>query len=424
LECRRFAPRRRFLAPHGHRQEHARDRRRARPPAPRPSRGGGLRVGLRLGPRRANLAGSSARRGSPRRSRGRTRPGSVVGGRTRLGRGRAPRCDARLSRGVRHAVARRRPLRVHARAAAGARRSRARRSRVGDPAAPRGRRPDRSRRGRVRAPPPCRCARATSPFPGARCPRARRLRAPPPGGDPRLQHACGMAGPARRDLAFVIPMRTKLDALVRHRDAALDELRLHYVEAGPDDRDAPTIVLLHGFPDFWYGWRYQLVALAEAGVRVLAPDLRGYDRSDKPSSVAAYAVRPLVQDIVQLLERTCSAPPLLVGHDWGGILAWWTAMLAPHCIDRLAIVNAPHPAQLRTAMTRPAQALRLWYVLYFQLPWVPERLLARDGHAPLLETLRRYGVIVTDDDRTRYAEAFAQGSLTAMLNYYRALGRP
>lgn len=233
-----------------------------------------------------------------------------------------------------------------------------------------------------------------------------------------------MAGPARRDLAFVIPMRTKLDALVRHRDAALDELRLHYVEAGPDDRDAPTIVLLHGFPDFWYGWRYQLVALAEAGVRVLAPDLRGYDRSDKPSSVAAYAVRPLVQDIVQLLERTCSAPPLLVGHDWGGILAWWTAMLAPHCIDRLAIVNAPHPAQLRTAMTRPAQALRLWYVLYFQLPWVPERLLARDGHAPLLETLRRYGVIVTDDDRTRYAEAFAQGSLNAMLNYYRALGRP
>lgn len=232
-----------------------------------------------------------------------------------------------------------------------------------------------------------------------------------------------MAGLARNDPALVVIMHAKLDALVRHHDAILGELRLHYVEAGPTARDAPTVVLLHGFPDFWYSWRHQIVALAEAGVRVLAPDLRGYGLSDKPPSVAAYHIPVLVRDVTQLIELTCAAPPLLVGHDWGGIIAWWTAMYAPERIDRLAIINAPHPAGLRTALGNPAQALRLWYVLFFQLPRLPEWLLSRDHFAPLLAHLSKSGVAVTPEDHARYAEAFQRTSMTAAINYYRALAR-
>src|SRR5437868_5162254 len=130
------------------------------------------------------------------------------------------------------------------------------------------------------------------------------------------------------------------DVGLHHGYADLAEARLHYVEAG----DGPLVVLLHGFPEFWYSWRHQIPALAAAGFRALAPDLRGYNESDKPAGVASYRLSVLVQDVAGLIEQTGAGRAVVVGHDWGGALAWAVAILRPDLVDRLAILNAPHPA--------------------------------------------------------------------------------
>ncbi len=211
------------------------------------------------------------------------------------------------------------------------------------------------------------------------------------------------------------------------RLAAADGVTLHAVAAGP--ADGPLVLLLHGFPEFWYGWRKQLGPLAGAGFRVVAPDQRGYNLSDKPPSVADYVIDRLAADVVAVAESMGyrDRPFALAGHDWGGVVAWWTAVRYPERLRRLAVLNAPHPAIMpRHARRHPAQAVKSWYVLFFQLPALPETLIRMNGFALGRNALvgsARPGTF-SADDLDRYAEAWAQpGALTAMLNWYRALLR-
>jgi pimeloyl-ACP methyl ester carboxylesterase len=215
-----------------------------------------------------------------------------------------------------------------------------------------------------------------------------------------------------------------------HRYADLGDVRLHYVEAGT----GPPVVLLHGFPEFWYSWRYQIPALAAAGFHAVAPDMRGYNWSDKPSSVHSYRVEVLAHDVERLIRACGATRAAVVGHDWGAIVAWWFAMLHPERLTRLAILNVPHPAYtLEPGLMRAAgvpvwrQLLRSWYVFFFQLPGLPEAMLRAGTFAAVRRTLRRDPVrpdAFTDADITRYVEALAQpGALTATVNYYRALLR-
>jgi pimeloyl-ACP methyl ester carboxylesterase len=212
-------------------------------------------------------------------------------------------------------------------------------------------------------------------------------------------------------------------AEVRHRHATVNGVRLHCAEAG----EGPLVVLLHGFPEFWYSWRHQIAALARAGYRALAPDLRGYNESDKPAGVRAYRLANLVADVVGLIEQAGERRAAVVGHDWGGIIAWHVAMRRPDVVTRLAILNSPHPAAFRRELRNPAQWLRSWYILFFQLPWLPERLLSRGGYRFVREALTREparpGAFPPEEVRL-YREAIARpGALTAALNYYRALPR-
>ncbi|MFM2004894.1 MAG: hypothetical protein RLZZ09_549 [Pseudomonadota bacterium] len=205
-----------------------------------------------------------------------------------------------------------------------------------------------------------------------------------------------------------------------HRYATVNGVRLHYVEYGK----GPLIVLLHGFPECWYAWRYQLPALAEAGYRVVAPDLRGYNLSDKPKGVAAYRLECLVGDVKALIQALGEDSAVVVGHDWGGVIAWQLAMTDPQAINKLIILNAPHPQRYLEALKTPGQLLRSWYVLFFQLPWLPELLIRGFGFAGLRQRLLNEPVHADAFDETSvkvYQQALAHpGALTAALNYYRA----
>ena len=202
-------------------------------------------------------------------------------------------------------------------------------------------------------------------------------------------------------------------------------VRLHAVEAGPED--GQPVVLLHGFPDFWYGWRHQIPALVEAGYRVLAVDQRGYNLSWKPGEVAAYRLDRLSADVAALLESAGYRSAHVVGHDWGGTVAWDLALRRPTVVDRLAIVNVPHPEAFRRALrSRPRQWLRSWYTLGFQLPRLPEWLLGRNDGAMLARLLVGSSApeTFTDADLDRYRESWRQvGACRGMVNWYRAAVR-
>ena len=161
------------------------------------------------------------------------------------------------------------------------------------------------------------------------------------------------------------------DAGIGLRDgyAEVGDVVLHYVEAG----DGPLVVLLHGFPEFWYGWRRQIEPLVEAGFRVVAPDLRGYNLSSKPDGFGAYTADKLADDVRGLIRELGAESALVVGHDWGGSVAWTLAMNHPEVVDRLAILNAAHPRRLNEGLRHPRQLLRSWYFFFFQFPRWPER---------------------------------------------------
>jgi pimeloyl-ACP methyl ester carboxylesterase len=185
-------------------------------------------------------------------------------------------------------------------------------------------------------------------------------------------------------------------------------------------RDA---VLLHGFPEFSYGWRHQMPALAAAGFRAIAPDLRGYGRSPKPPRVIDYRVELLAADVVELIRRECGGRAHLVGHDWGGVIAWYLAMHHPDVVDRLVVLNAPHPAAYFRELRRPAQILRSWYALFFQLPWLPEFAM-RWNEFKVLRRVYTGDAGFSGAEADVYVEAFTdRRSLTGAINYYRAAFR-
>jgi epoxide hydrolase 4 len=210
---------------------------------------------------------------------------------------------------------------------------------------------------------------------------------------------------------------------IAHRWIDVGGLRLHCVEAGT----GPLVVLLHGFPEFWYAWRHQLPALADAGYRVVAPDLPGYNTSDKPPRVRDYRPRLLVQNLADLIVALGAGSATVAGHDWGGALAWLLAMHHPERVQRLVVLNAPHPIRFLTGLRRPRQLRRSWYILAFQLPWLPERLIAARDFQALRRALGRQPTrpgAFTAQDIDRYVAAAAQpGALGAAINYYRAAVR-
>jgi pimeloyl-ACP methyl ester carboxylesterase len=204
---------------------------------------------------------------------------------------------------------------------------------------------------------------------------------------------------------------------VREGYAEIGDQRLHYVETG----DGPLIVLLHGFPEFWYGWREQIRPLAAAGFRVVAPDLRGYNLSSKPDGVAAYAGDLLAADIRGLVHERGAESALLVGHDWGGTVAWTTAMNHPEVVDRLAILNAAHPRKLLQGLHHPGQLRKSWYFFFFDLPGLPESVVHADRWHFFRHFLRDARPAYTPEEIDRYVEAWSQpGAAAGMINYYRA----
>jgi pimeloyl-ACP methyl ester carboxylesterase len=211
-----------------------------------------------------------------------------------------------------------------------------------------------------------------------------------------------------------------------HHRVPTNGLHLHVVQCGPTT--GPLVVLLHGFPEFWESWRGQIAALAAAGYRVWVPDQRGYNLSDKPLGIGAYALPTLAADILGLLEAAGSRQAHVVGHDWGGIVAWYLAAQYPGRVASTTIINVPHPAVVAPNLWRvPRQLLRSWYIGFIQLPGLPERLIRRKnwrfGAQALLGTSRPGTFSAAEV--VRYKAAWAQpGALTAMLNWYRALRLP
>jgi epoxide hydrolase 4 len=207
---------------------------------------------------------------------------------------------------------------------------------------------------------------------------------------------------------------------LREGYADVGDVRLHYVEAG----EGPLVVLLHGFPEFWFGWRLQIAPLVAAGFRVVAPDTRGNNLSSKPGGVDAYTVDKLADDINGFIRSLGAESAMVVGHDWGGSIGWAMAMSHPEVVDRLVILDAAHPRRLNEALRTPAQLKRSWYFFFFQPPDLPERSVRSRNWHFFRNFLRDARPPYAQEEMDRYIEAWSQpGAATAMLNYYRAAVR-
>ena len=202
-----------------------------------------------------------------------------------------------------------------------------------------------------------------------------------------------------------------------HREGIINGIRLHWMEQG----SGPLVLLLHGFPEFWYSWRAQIPALAER-FHVVAPDLRGYNTSEKPPT--GYDLATLTDDVVALIDAFGAERAHIVGHDWGGVIAWAAAMRFPQRTDRLVVLNAPHPMRFQEVIRTPRQLLRSSYAFFFQLPLLPEALLGANRCWLLARGMQRSAVVkevFTGDVLDRYREAMSRpGALRAALAYYRA----
>ncbi|MCU4750560.1 alpha/beta hydrolase [Halobacteria archaeon AArc-curdl1] len=215
-----------------------------------------------------------------------------------------------------------------------------------------------------------------------------------------------------------------IDDRISHGEMIVNDVRLHYVSAGPSNGD--LVVCLHGFPEFWYAWRHQIPALADAGYRVIAPDMRGYNRSEKPHGLEAYRLEELTEDVSELITELGYEQGYLVAHDWGGLVAWATAYSKPEVVRALTVLNAPHPVKYVRELSLE-QCLRSWYVLWFQVPWIPNRFLTMKNSAALESVFSDSAAdpaAFTDRDIERYRRAFSRpGVAKSALAYYRALFR-
>jgi len=207
---------------------------------------------------------------------------------------------------------------------------------------------------------------------------------------------------------------------IRFECISTNGIRLHTALAGPEDGE--PVFLLHGFPDAWFGWEAQIRPLAEAGFRVIVPDQRGYNLSDKPKGVSNYAMDILVQDVLGLADRLGYQRFHLAGHDFGAIVCWNIARHYETRLISLAISNVPYPAVMREYLQKhPSQMLKSWYALFFQVPRVPERIVRVNNWQILISAMPKD---LTEAERDRYREAWNQpGAMTGMINWYRALLR-
>ncbi|SIN85540.1 Pimeloyl-ACP methyl ester carboxylesterase [Parasphingorhabdus marina DSM 22363] len=200
--------------------------------------------------------------------------------------------------------------------------------------------------------------------------------------------------------------------------------KFEVAQAGEGDRLA---LCLHGFPELHYSWRFQMPLLAEMGYRVWAPNLRGYGGTSKPEGVRAYALDHLCADIAALIDASGAKEVTLIAHDWGAIIAWAFAIQKIRPLVRLIIMNVPHPMVGRREIRHWRQLRRSWYIFFFQIPWLPEKLLSRNGGRPIKDAFSKMACDQTNfsnDALDIYARAALRpGSLNSMINYYRALLR-
>lgn len=202
-------------------------------------------------------------------------------------------------------------------------------------------------------------------------------------------------------------------------------VRLHVIQSGPVD--GPLVVMLHGFPEFWYGWRHQIGPLAQAGFRVLAPDQRGYNLSEVPRPVSAYRLEELARDVIGLVDALGRKDCFLVGHDWGAAVAWYTALVFPDRVRKLAVLNVPHPRVMTDFLrTNLRQMLKSWYIGFFQIPGLADWLVSRDqfaaGARSLVGSSRPNTFSPAEIAEYRQAWKNSHG-MTGMINWYRALFR-
>jgi pimeloyl-ACP methyl ester carboxylesterase len=204
------------------------------------------------------------------------------------------------------------------------------------------------------------------------------------------------------------------DGLTHHR-ATINGIEMHYVEAG----EGEPVLFLHGFPEFWYSWRHQIAELAE-DYRVIAPDLRGYNETEDRGP---YDTGTLQDDVAALIHHLGEESVHLVAHDWGGAIAWALASTRPELVRSLAVCNIPHPALfLQGVRANPRQLARSWYMLFFQVPWLPERVLAADGYRNVAKMLIRdcKPGTFTREDIKAYLAAWRHHGLGGGVNWYRA----
>jgi pimeloyl-ACP methyl ester carboxylesterase len=202
----------------------------------------------------------------------------------------------------------------------------------------------------------------------------------------------------------------------------INGVALHVVLAGPTS--GRPLILLHGFPEFWFAWRHQIDHFVSSGYRVIIPDQRGYNLSEKPAEIASYSIDVLAKDVVGLLDTVANSKAFVVGHDWGAAVTWYLAARYSDRVDRTAILSVPHPRVfIRNLIMNPAQLRRSWYLFFFHLPWLPEFILHRRDWALLVRVLRNTSPpgVFSDSDLEGYKESWARkDAVTAMLNWYRA----
>lgn len=210
---------------------------------------------------------------------------------------------------------------------------------------------------------------------------------------------------------------------VRFDYAQIGGVRLHYAEYGAGER---LVILLHGFPEMWYSWRHQLEIFG-SDFKVVAPDLRGYNLSDKPPRTSDYEIDNLIDDVTGLIHHFGKERAVIIGHDWGAVIAWALAAKYPSYVEKLVALQVPPMGVWRKNMTA-TQAFKSWYMLFFQLPRVPEWWLSRNDYAALAQTFKRTvwrrGAISDHDIEVYKNSLKREGSLTAAINYYRANLRP
>jgi epoxide hydrolase 4 len=208
------------------------------------------------------------------------------------------------------------------------------------------------------------------------------------------------------------------DASWQHAYITTNGVKLHYVTQG----EGPLMLMLHGFPEFWYSWRHQIPEFAK-DYKVVALDMRGYNDSDKPSEQSAYVMDEFIKDIAGVIEGLGYDRCVLVAHDWGGAIAWCFAYAHPQMVERLIVMNIPHPAKFGAGLTTPQQLLRSWYIFFFQLPFLPELQLQWNDYQMIETAFKGMAVdktTFTPEDIDAYKNAAAKrGALTAMVNYYR-----